>query len=69
VHGLVGQREDLVPLLWVFVGGVAAGKEAVVGVEGRVEQIEPVEFLKDEGVKQIGRSLRVAGMGGVKLFQ
>ena len=42
---------------------MATGEEAVVGVVGGVEQVLAVELLKDEGVEQHDRGLRVAGVG------
>ena len=51
------------------LGGVPAGQKAVVGVEGRVEQIEPVEFLKNHRIEQQGRCLRVARMLRVELLE
>ena len=53
----------------ILLGGVAAGQEAVVGVEGGVQQIEPVEFLKDHGVEQQRGGLRIAGMRRMKALK
>src|SRR5208282_1970923 len=68
-HALLGQREDQVALGGIFLGSVPAGEKTVVGVEGGVEQILPVELLEDDRVEQIGRGLRVAGMGRAKLLE
>ena len=48
---------------------MAAGEEAVVGIEGGVEQVLAVKFLKNQCVEQIGSGLRVAWVGQVKLLE
>jgi hypothetical protein len=48
---------------------VAAGEKAVVGVKGSVEQVLAVKLLKDQRIEEIGRGLRIAGMGRVKLLE
>ena len=51
-NGFIGQAKDAVARLGVFGGGMAPGEEAVVGVEGGVEQVEPVELLEKKGIEQ-----------------
>jgi len=48
---------------------VLSGKKAVVGVEGSVEKVFFVEFLKDNGFKQVGSGLGIAGMLGMKTLE
>ena len=40
-----------------------AGEEAVVGIEGGVEEVLAVELLKDVGFEEERGGLRIAGMG------
>jgi hypothetical protein len=49
---LVFEGEDAVAHGGVFGGGMLAGEEAVVGVEGGVEQVLAVEFLEDTRLEQ-----------------
>ena len=53
----------------IFADGVAAGEKAVVGVEGGVEQILPVELLEERGFKQVGGGLRIAGVLGMEALE
>jgi hypothetical protein len=48
---------------------MAAGEEAVVGVEGGVKEIEAVELLKKDGVKQERGCLRIARMSGMEALE
>ncbi len=61
-HRLIGQREDLVAHGGIFFDGVPAGEKSVIGVEGGIEEIEPVKLLEDARVEQIGGGLRIAWM-------
>jgi hypothetical protein len=48
---------------------VAAGKKAVVGVEGSVQQVQPVELLEDHGFQQERGGLRIAGVRGLDALE
>src|SRR6266851_1530395 len=44
---------DLVAYVRVFNHSVLAGQKSVIGVEGRIQQVEPVQFLEESGIEQI----------------
>ena len=57
----VGQTENAFTSCGIFFRGVAARQKSVVGVEGRVQQVLAVEFLKDERLQQQCGRLRSPG--------
>ena len=66
---LVGQPQNAVARLRIFLGGVAAGQKTVICVEGRVQQVQPVKLLKDHGIQQQRRGLRIARMRRMKALE
>src|ERR1700690_1539356 len=56
-HRLIGQGKDLIAPRWILVSGMVSGKKTVVGVKGSVEEVEPIKFLKNQGVDQVGSGL------------
>jgi hypothetical protein len=68
-HCVVGQRKDLVALLGVLVRRVAAGEKTVVGIKSGVEQVKPIQFLKNQRVEQIRRGLRIARVRRAELLK
>ena len=68
-HGLIGQREDSVPLLRILLRRMMPGEKSVIGIKRRVQQIQAVEFLKHDRIQQQRRCLRVPRMLLVKLLE
>src|SRR6202043_605325 len=53
----------------VLLGRMAAGQKSVVGIERGVQQIEPVQFLKQHRIEKESSGLGIARMLAVELIQ
>jgi len=69
MHGFIDESKNAIAGGGVLLGCVAAGEEAVVGIEGRVEEVEPVEFLEDLSIEQKDGRLGIAGVLPVEALQ